>query len=294
MTQRADDLPMALQLNSNYSSRIPLSVDGICPTTVSRLSESEISALPVRRGRHVHRLDDFFDVSGSAQEDETIEWRGNLGCVQHIGRSMTSGKVIVESAAGDFIGAEMAGGQLLAHGDVGDFAGLAMAGGQLTVLGSAGDHLASVHPGAKRGMNRGTIWVQGDAGAGVGQSMRRGTIVIGGNIGPACGWNMIAGTLLALGSIEGSVGVGMRRGTIINANRSWEKSAEAELSRSSLLPSFAKGPCHPIPILRLLQRSLRGSIFESEKLAFLGGAFQLYHGDQLHGGHGEYLIAQPG
>ena len=132
-------------------------------------------------------------------------------------------------------------------------------------------------------MNRGSIFVQGNVGRGLGQSMRRGTLVVGGSAGDLAGWNMLAGTIVVLGGCGVHPGAGMSRGTIVLG----------QANESQLLPTFSKGGLYRVSVLNMLANWLEGQEFQTNSQKFasiLRGQFTEFNGDQLKGGRGEVFI----
>jgi formylmethanofuran dehydrogenase subunit C len=205
---------MSLQLQLRTPSTIPLEVDAVTIERARELSLEDVRRLPVQRGNQTLPLAEFFDVDGSAQEDETIVWSGSLEKVKLIGARMARGRMLVEGSAGMHAGAEMTGGELEIRGDVGDWLGAEMHGGRIHVRGAAGHLVGSVYRGGRIGMTGGEILIEGSAGGEIGHSMRRGLIVIGGDVGDFVGVSLIAGTILVFGRSGLRHGAGMKRGTL--------------------------------------------------------------------------------
>src|SRR3982750_4196955 len=178
--------------------RAPLeqAVDATCiqPAAFASLSEREISALPVWRGRTQHTLGDYFVVSG-----------GNASRVRVIGdvRQATE------------LGAGMTGGELMIDGNAGAGVGAGMSGGSIHVRGNIGDRVGAASPGAARGMSGGEIVVDGSAGSDAGARMRRGLLFVGGNAGDRAARAMIAGTVTVIGRVGAEAAHGNKRGTLV-------------------------------------------------------------------------------
>lgn len=206
-------MPLILTLRSD--STIPLEVDTVRPESVRGLSTAEVEKLPVVFGNRSIPLAERFRVTGSAAEDSTLVWEGDLTSVKQIGARMTTGVVRVAGNAGMHLGAEMRGGEIVVEGNTGDWTGAEMHGGRIVVRGRAGDLVGAVYRGGPRGMTGGEILVHGDAGDEVGHTLRRGLIAVGGTIGSLAGCHMIAGTLVVGGDCGPRPGAGMKRGTIV-------------------------------------------------------------------------------
>ena len=279
---------------------LPIDVDSVLPENIASASCTQIGDRLIWCGRRQRPLKDFFDITGSAQQDSTIQWRGcsndaGLDRVNRIGHQMTSGTMLIQGAAGFHTGWQMQGGRIEVFGDVDDYLGAEMTGGTIVVSGDAGNHAGSRFNGEKIGMNRGQIFIQGSAGHGLGQGMRRGTIVVGKQAGKLVGWNMVAGTIFCLAGCGPHPGAGMKRGTIIAAAD--YQSVEAIKQNNWLLPSFNPGSTSCVPIFKPLKnwlatQTLAGKpVFSATQLDLLDQVYQVFHGDQLINGRGEVFLA---
>ena len=171
---------------------LPIDVDSVLPENTANSSTTEIGDRLIWCGRQQQPLKDFFDVSGSAKEDATIQWQGcsaggGLGRVNRIGHKMTTGSMQIHGDTGVHTGWQMQGGRIEVFGTADDYLGAEMTGGTIVVSGDAGNHTGSRFNGEKIGMNRGQIFIQGSAGHGLGQGMLRGTIVVGQSAGQTGG-----------------------------------------------------------------------------------------------------------
>lgn len=274
---------MALVLNQQVETTIPIEAEGITPDRLLGKSTGEIEKLLVWHGRQQLHLAELFQVSGSSSDTNTIVFEGNLKPVHSIGARMTSGTIRVESGAGNRLGSQMSGGEIICKSNVSDFLGVEMTGGMIHVAGNAGDMVGGHLPGTKIGMNRGSILVRGNVGKGAGHSMRRGTIVIGGDAGELVGWNMLAGTIVVFGECGPNVGAEMTRGSIVLAG-GYDR---------HLLPTFASGGIFPVPVLSMMAKWLRDHEFDF-KDDMLTSTFKMFHGDGLKGGRGEVFVNQFG
>src|SRR5262249_54049131 len=77
---------------------VPLEAETISPDSFAGLGLDAIRALPVFHGKRHLRLDDFFDVEGTASDE--LEIRGELGKVKWIGRGMTRGRIMIAGNVG--------------------------------------------------------------------------------------------------------------------------------------------------------------------------------------------------
>ena len=268
---------MALTLELNVSTTIPLEVEGITPNAIRELSTAEVEKLEVFEGNNKATVGDFFTVSGSP-DDEEIRFLGDVSGVHWIGTQMSSGHIIIEGNGGRHIGSEMSGGRIDVMGDASDWVGAEMKDGMIHVRGRAGHLVGAAYRGSPSGMRGGTILVDGKAGNEVGHSMRRGMIAIGGDIGDLVGFNMLAGTVLVGGESGIRHGAGMHRGTLIFLSE----------ERPEMLPTFTFGGKQQPLVMSMLKRELAEQGFGQAEL--LSNDFVLYHGDQLEGGRGEILI----
>jgi formylmethanofuran dehydrogenase subunit C len=208
--------PLTLRLRSDAGA-LPVDAAALSPDRIAGLPRGEIERLPLFAGSRRVALGDLFEVAdkdgGEATDEIAIE--GDLRSFARIGAWMTRGRLTVLGPVGARAGTGMSGGTLVIDGSVGPYAGEGMTGGLLRIHGGAGDHLAAPLPGARRGMNRGSILVEGSAGEMAAFRMRRGTIVIAGEAGPGAACSMLAGTLVVLGRLGAGAGALMRRGTIV-------------------------------------------------------------------------------
>ena len=289
-----------LTLALKSSLPLPIDVDSILPENTFDLNSAEIGERLIWCGRQQQPLKDFFDISGSAKDDTTIQWQGcssgnGLDRVNRIGHRMTTGTMLIRGDAGLHTGWQMQGGRIEVLGNADDYLGAEMTGGTIVVSGDVGNHAGSRFNGEKIGMNRGQIFVQGSAGHGLGQGMRRGTIVVGKQAGKLVGWNMLAGTIFCLQGCGPHPGAGMKRGTIIAAA---DPQSAANIKQNDwLLPSFNPGTTDCVPIFKpiknwLASQTLDGKpVFSAEQLDLLDQNYQVFHGDRLNDGRGEVFLA---
>ena len=269
-------MPLTIRLRDKTS--IPVEVDSIQLETVREQSSDEVKATLVQYGNKAVPLGEFFDVEGSAADDEIV-WEGDCSHVKLIGTFLKSGRVRIEGNAGMHLGAEMSGGEIVVNGNAGDWVGAEMHGGRIHVHGNAGHLIGAVYRGGHRGMTGGGILIDGDAGNEIGNSMRRGLIAVGGRSGDAPGVAMIAGSIFLFGETGIRPGAGMKRGTIAFFNGA---------AAPEMLPTFkAAGLCEPV-FMQTYLRHLASLGFPVPDEA--GGSFRRYNGDFLELGKGEILI----
>ena len=130
---------MPLKIRMHTESKIPIEVDSLKLEAMRELSCQEIANLKVYRGNQQVPCGEFFAVSGSAHEDNTVVWEGNLRKVKYIGSHLSSGSIHIEGDVGMHLGAEMSGGEIVLHGNADDWLGAQMSGGQIHVHGDVGD-----------------------------------------------------------------------------------------------------------------------------------------------------------
>ncbi|MCA8994854.1 MAG: formylmethanofuran dehydrogenase subunit C [Planctomycetaceae bacterium] len=269
---------MALELELQTPSSIPLEVDTVRLENVVGQSAEEVAKTLIQRGNRQVELGEFFRVSGSAADDETIVWRGDCSKVKLIGSTWQRGSIRVEGNAGMHLGAEMSGGEILVEGNVSDWAGAEMKGGRIIIKGNAGHLVGAVYRGGRKGMTGGEILIEGNAGNEIGHTMRRGLIAIGGSIGDVAGVGMIAGTILSFGEVGIRHGAGMKRGTIgLFGTESPE-----------MLPTFRFSCTYRPTFLPLYFTHLKRCGFPVPEDCF-GAMYRRYCGDLLETGKGEIL-----
>ena len=269
---------MPLRLTLRQTTPLPLEVAGITPDLLRDKPPAEIERLEILHGARKTPLAEFFAVSGDAA-DEALEWEGDLSGVHWLGAKMQFGRMQIFGSAGRHVGSEMRGGEIRIAGNAGDWLGGELHGGLIHVRGRAGDFVGSAYRGSPRGMTRGTILVEGDAGNEIGAGMRRGLIAVAGRTGNLAGYNLLAGTILLLGETGIRHGAGMKRGTIaLLGDRS-----------PPLLPSFRLACRYQPEALKLIAHHLRSLGFAAP-LDRLLDPCELYNGDLLEGGRGELLL----
>lgn len=270
------------------SDRIPVYAAAISPDTVAGKSIEKINAIKLWQGNRKIPLSNVFEVSGktgSTPAQTTIEIKGDMPEVRHLGENMTAGTLVIRGDVGMHLGAWMKGGAIDVQGDVDHWLGAEMTGGTIRVEGDVGDKAASAYLGSRYGMNGGTLYVRGDVGHELGLGMRRGVIVVDGDTGAFPGTRMLAGTIIVRGRLGPRAGAAMRyRGTII---------ALGEAER--LLPTHLfNGEYESMLFLRLLldavQKEIPGVTFTDQERV---GPYLRYTGDFGSGGRGEILLFEP-
>jgi formylmethanofuran dehydrogenase subunit C len=274
-------MALTIQIRDNFwdESSIPLEVDSVAIERLRELSLDEIKQTLIWQGKMQLELGEAFQISGSLS-DSTIDWHGDLSRVHWIGAKQAGGRTRIHGSVGRHLGSQMTGGELEVIGDAGDFVGVEMTGGTIRVSGNAGNRVGARYPGSRFGMNRGSVFVGGNVGHGLGENMRRGNLVVSGNAGDAVGWNILAGTICVMGSTGENLGAGMVRGSIICGQPNEE-----------LLPTFLAGTqVEKVEWMRIFARWL-----DAQKLPMGGrlleNRYQHYSGDSLYGGRGEIWMA---
>lgn len=278
----ATERTMPLTIRLKQKTAVPIEVDSVRLEEVRGQTPAQVARIPVQYGNRQVPLGEFFDVSGSAAEDETLIWEGDCEKVKYIAAGLTGGHVRVEGNAGMHLGAEMTGGEVLCTGNASDWVGAEMHGGRIRVLGNAGHLVGAVYRGGRRGMTGGEILVHGNAGNEIGHAMRRGLIAIGGRSGDAAGVNMLAGSIFLFGEPGIRNGAGMKRGTILCTDRG---------HRPELLPTFRYATTFEPVFLRVYLKHLMGLGFPVPE-ALMDTPVARYCGDFLELGKGEILIAE--
>jgi formylmethanofuran dehydrogenase subunit C len=270
-------MPLTIRLREKTS--IPVEVDSIRLETVREQSPDQVKATLVQYGNKQVSLGEFFNVDGSAADDQIV-WEGDCSHVKLIGCELASGSIRVEGNAGMHLGAEMTGGEITVTGDTADWVGAEMHGGRIHVHGNAGHLPGAVYRGGFKGMTGGEILINGNAGNEIGHAMRRGLIAVGGRSGDAPGVNMIAGTVLLFGESGIRPGPGMKRGSIIFFDGA---------SAPDMLPTFRQsGLCQPT-FLRTYLLHLKSLNFPVPE-DILEASYQRYNGDFIELGKGEILV----
>lgn len=254
---------------------MPLEAEAVAPDQFQDKSLDEIASLPVFYGNQEAQLGDFFTIKGEVNHEVLVE--GDLGAVKYLGTGMRQGRLTVRGDAGMHLGAKMRGGEIQVFGNVGDWAGAEMRGGKIHIHGNAGHCIGAGYRGSPRGMNRGLIIVDGNAGNEVGAFMRRGIIAILGDVGDFAGSFIIAGTVVVFGRVGARAGAGIKRGTVI------------AFQEPELLPSFRYDCVYrPAYIPLLLQNLSKNDVKIEEN--WMTGAYRRYSGDLTALGKGEILV----
>ncbi len=265
-----------INLHLRKPTTIPIEADSITPDLFVGRKRSEIESLPAFYGRRKVSIGDLFEVDGERSDKIVIQ--GDLQHVKKIGQGMSRGRIEVRGDVGPHLGAYMRGGEITARGNAGDWAGAHMQGGRIWIHGNAGHHVGAAYPGEKRGVNRGVIIVNGNAGSELGAVMRRGLIVVLGNVGDFAGARMIAGSVFVFGHLGKRAGAGMKRGSIISFGTS-----------APLLPTYRfESVCRPVFLGFFLNRLQKWGVPITPEMG--ERSFRRYSGDITSLGKGEIFI----
>jgi formylmethanofuran dehydrogenase subunit C len=126
-------------------------------------------------------------------------------------------------------------------------------------------------------MNRGLIFVEGNAGNETGALMRRGLIVVLGDVADFAGAFMLAGTIIVYGNLGARAGAGMKYGTIVAYHH------------PELLSTFHYDCTYQPGFLGLILKNLRDQGMPIED-KWMSGNFQRFSGDFNTLGKGEILV----
>ena len=271
---------MPLVLTLRESPSISIEVDAVRAEVVRDQTVDQVRATLIQHGNRRVPLAEFFDVSGSARDDQQVIWVGDCSRVKRIGERHAVGQMLIEGHAGMHLGAEMIGGEIIVRGNATDWAGAQMSGGRLRIEGNAGSCLGAAYRGATRGMTGGEILVTGSAGDELGTAMRRGLIAVAGSVGHAAGFGMIAGSLMLFGSVGRHTGAGMKRGSI---------TLFSTTHRAELLPTFHRASTDQPTFVRVYLRHLERLDFPLPS-GCLTADYDRYNGDLIELGKGEILV----
>jgi len=262
---------LVLTLKHEPYQRLDLSP--LVPHLLGAKTVKEIAGIELQTTREKLTAGDIFKIKAGNVESIRIEGSQRL---DHIGREMKAGEIIVEGDCGKALGRGMSGGNIVAYGDCGPHAGSAMAGGRLEIAGDCGDFLGAPFEGEMEGMTGGFLIVRGSAGERAGDRLRRGTIVIEGFAGDYPGSRMIAGTLIVLGGGGSLPGYLMRRGTIVLAEA------------PKLAPTFIDCGAHELAFAGLFANLLRPESRAAARL--LSRPLMRFAGDMAALGKGEIFF----
>ena len=272
-------MPLVFRIHTQTS--IPLEVDSLRLEVMRTQTPDDVRRTKIYRGNREPECGEFFDVSGSAADDNTVVWEGDCGKVKLIGAHLSSGQVLVDGHAGMHLGAEMRGGEITVRGNAADWVGAEMKGGRITVEGDAGHLVGSVYRGGSKGMTGGEIFIHGSVGNEIGHSMRRGLIAVGGRAGDVAGVGMIAGSIFIFGETGIRYGAGMKRGTIalLSPNHTPE-----------ILPTFKFAGIDRPLFLPLYLKHLQAAGMQVPEEC-LTRRYGCYRGDFLELGKGEIFLS---
>ncbi len=291
---------MPLNLQLKFETDMPIDVRQLSSAVNDGLDTAKVERLQVFVGNKLRSVGDVFHVTGDLTTDQRMELRGELSRVHSIGRGLARGSIVVQSSAGRHVGTEMSGGQITVSGNVGDYLGSQMTGGAIRVTGNAGDFVAAALEGAKYGMNRGEILIEGNAGVALGKRMRRGMIIVVGDVGELAAWNMLAGTIIVLGRSLDKTATDIKRGTVVLAGDAAQPgtltpdSSEQEIGKKLGAAFTAGGTSKPQIVQFLgtwLKKNYPHTLSSAVENKLLERSFIKYNGEQLNDNRGEIFVA---
>ncbi len=257
-------------LRMKQTPSLRLDMRGVVPS-------ADLQTVQVGYGNALMPLAELFKIT--PRTDGTLVFEGDCLRCDRIGWQMSSGTLIVDGPAGDYVGGCMSGGEITVRGNARDLAACEMTGGTLTIEGNAGDFAASTLPGSMDGMRGGTLIVKGNVGQRCADRMRRGSVVVFGDAGDFLASRLVAGTIALGGRVGAHVGYGMRRGSIVFAGA-------APAASPTFVPAIAEVPV----FWQLLARELaqHGGVFAGLPQRRIAR----WLGDLAVDGRGEWLVAR--
>ena len=226
-----------IKLKLKKKPKFPLEAEVISPDQFVGKTLADIKKLIVYHGNEEKTLGDFFDISGKSNElaNCKIIIDGNISNVKRIGEKMTAGEIVINSDVGMHIGSQMTGGKILVNGNADDWAGAMLNGGELEITGNAGHYVGAAYRGFWKGMQNGTIKINGKIGnealtwVNGSKPGKRFPTLICGSAGSFLGIHSHGGTIIVEGDCDRCAGADQIRGTIIVKGKV-----------SKILPSYKK------------------------------------------------------
>lgn len=262
---------LVLTLKSNPGERLDLSA--LTPDAMAS-GINPISQMVIGTTRSASKLGEIFKITNGPAGETTVVTGDAV--IDGLASGHTTGRFVVEGAAGAFAGRGMRGGSIEIRGDAGDHLGAGMSGGLIHVSGRAGSSAGGLAPGNRFGMTGGTIVIDGDAGARTGEKMRRGLILVRGATGVETGARMLGGTIVVEGGVGADAGRLMRRGTIL-------------ASKAEIPATFADCGVHQLAILAIMARDWARELGPLAP-ALKPDRIRRYAGDLATIGKGELLL----
>ena len=256
---------------------LPLDLTGVTPDQFLTRSALDLAGTKVLCGNRNFELGEFARVGGDPAggawviDGETANLRG-------VGARMDGGSIVVEGDVGRHAASQMTGGELLVRGDAGDWLAAELRGGTVRVSGSAGHCVCAAYRGSRLGVRGGLVVVAGDVGDEAGLRMRRGCLAVGGRAGAFAGAAMIAGTLVLAGGCGPGAGSGLKRGTVVAPHAPLDS------------PGWRKAGRFSLAYFALLARQL-GAWGAPGAGLVRDGSVELWRGDRLEGGRGEWAVS---
>ena len=259
---------------------IPRQRIDMSPLTADKLadkSRKEIELITLQSGTRKIPAAEIFRIKGD--DAANIVFADACDKLDHIGATMTGGRIRIDGDAGAYLAFQVSGGNIILSGSAGAYAASGMKKGLVEIKGNAGDFLAAALPGDQRGMSGGTVIVRGNAGDRVGDHMRRGAILIEGSVGDYCAARMTAGTIAVLGNVGILPAFAMKRGTLL-----------LRKMPQHLPATFNDCGTHTFSFLPMLTLSWQIHGGKFARLPKAKSPMQRYMGDLANNGKGEILI----
>jgi formylmethanofuran dehydrogenase subunit C len=139
---------IALTFTLKSKPAFKLDCSRLTPNGLAGLSLTQIKNLSLTNAKNSPKVSDYFEVSGS--NNENIIFKNPNNQLDFIGQKMSHGSIICQGDVGDRVGDQMRRGLILIDGNAGDYLASRMVAGTIGVYGSVGKY-------AGFGMKRGTI-----------------------------------------------------------------------------------------------------------------------------------------
>jgi formylmethanofuran dehydrogenase subunit C len=139
---------IALTFTLKSEPAFKLDCSRLTPNGLAGLSLKQIENLSLTNTKNSPKVSDYFEVSGS--NNENIIFKNPNNQLDFIGQKMSHGSIICQGDVGDRVGDQMRRGLILIDGNAGDYLASRMVAGTIGVYGSVGKY-------AGFGMKRGTI-----------------------------------------------------------------------------------------------------------------------------------------
>lgn len=215
-----------IKLKLKESVKVALEFDNVLPELLYDKNIKQISDTIIYQGNQEKSLSELFeiDASGDAKnpDDCKIILDGDLHRIKYIGNNMTAGTIIANGDVDLHVAAMMSGGHIIVNGDAESYAGREMTGGLLEIRGNVKEFCGSSYVGEWRGMNGGTIIIEGNCGKQLADCMLSGNIYIKGNCDILAGVHMSGGYIEIEGDVADWPGGQMKKGIIVIKGKTGE------------------------------------------------------------------------